>query len=300
MESRRLAALGVLLVIVVVAGSFLVGLLIAPSPDRTPVVSQDQHTSVAPDTVAAAERERAAFIDAERRNTVEAYRQFSAAYPASPQLAEAMKRAEAIGGDAAGQAITAALAAGKIEAEVTGNGIDQVSLRARNRTGHQLRVVIPVGTYFICRGSAQNMVSRCEAVLDLPHDQWQTATVSTACANMHRDVPEAESKFRIAAAPNSAELKRAMAQVPPGLDYETVQALVWILTDNANYDDLGTLIGGYGGRLIGENEAVRALQLIDAAGISITRKRIWRDRQMLLNGLTDEGLKQWWQQKLGR
>ena len=68
--------------------------------------------------------------------------------------------------------------------------------------------------------------------------------------------------------------------------------------NNASYSDLGTLVYGspYGGRrAINEYEAARAMQLCQEAGIDITGKRIWRDRNRILGGLTDQGLRSWLQ-----
>lgn len=81
------------------------------------------------------------------------------------------------------------------------------------------------------------------------------------------------------------------------------QAAVWIVTDNADYDDLGTLVSRpiyqiFGGtRIINEYEAARAMKICDEAGIDITRKAIWRDREEIIKGLTDKKLKYWLQEK---
>jgi hypothetical protein len=82
---------------------------------------------------------------------------------------------------------------------------------------------------------------------------------------------------------------------------ETRQAAVWIVTDNADYDDLGILVAsqfGFGGsRVINEPETARAMRICDEAGINITRKRIWNDKETILQGLTDGELKKWLQEK---
>ena len=60
-------------------------------------------------------------------------------------------------------------------------------------------------------------------------------------------------------------------------------------------DDLGTLVGGFGfgPRLIKEDDAVRAMRLVDAAGIDITTKAIWQDRTSLFHSVTDPALGEW-------
>lgn len=81
------------------------------------------------------------------------------------------------------------------------------------------------------------------------------------------------------------------------------QTVVWIITDNADYGDLGTLVQRsmfqiYGGtRLIEEYEAAMAMKLCDEAGIDITKKSIWRDRNRILEGLKNKDLRNWIQEK---
>lgn len=79
------------------------------------------------------------------------------------------------------------------------------------------------------------------------------------------------------------------------------QAAVWIVTDNADYDDLGILVAsqfGFGGsRVINEPETARAMRICCEAGIDITRKRIWNDKRTIFRGLTEGELKKWLEEK---
>jgi hypothetical protein len=82
------------------------------------------------------------------------------------------------------------------------------------------------------------------------------------------------------------------------VDREVRQAAVWIVTDNADYYDLGILVVsqfGFGGsRVIREPEAAAAMRLCDRAGINLRRKAIWRDRERILSGLDEQPeLKEW-------
>ena len=82
-----------------------------------------------------------------------------------------------------------------------------------------------------------------------------------------------------------------------GVSYGTRQAAVWIVTDDANYYELGELVAGFNGfggsRVINEGEAARAMKICAEAGIDITHKRIWADRQFILRGLNDADSKKW-------
>ena len=89
----------------------------------------------------------------------------------------------------------------------------------------------------------------------------------------------------------------------PGFLFTVRQAAVWIVTDNASYSDLATLVmssdGSGGTRVINEYEAARAMQLCDQANIDITRKAIWKDKLTILHGLHDASLKGWLQANIG-
>ena len=54
-----------------------------------------------------------------------------------------------------------------------------VCLRVRRTVDRPLRVVIPVGTFFDCRGSAQNMIATASSTIDL-NDEWQILLVFAA------------------------------------------------------------------------------------------------------------------------
>ena len=80
--------------------------------------------------------------------------------------------------------------------------------------------------------------------------------------------------------------------------YAVCQAAVWIVTDNADYGRLGTLVsrrgdGFQGKRLINAYETVYAMKICDKAGINIKLKSIWSDRSSIYMSLKDVDLKKW-------
>lgn len=77
-----------------------------------------------------------------------------------------------------------------------------------------------------------------------------------------------------------------------GASYLTVQAAVWIVTDNADYDELGTLQLG-SSRAIGVDPTVQAMWHCEQAGIDIKKKLIWTDRAFLAKNVRDTKLKSW-------
>jgi hypothetical protein len=191
----------------------------------------------------------------------------------------------------------------KIEVKVQGSGIESINVSLRKRIPEPITARIPVGTYFASANSgAQNMVTTSEERVRLNSDEWMDVSPAAACANRPLDIPDEEVSFSVRRLPQQGELAKLMPVLEKaGVDSETRQAAVWIITDDADYDDLGTLVAsqfGFGGsRVINELETARAMKICEEAGINIRYKRIWGDRAMILEGLQDEELKKWLQGK---
>jgi hypothetical protein len=232
--------------------------------------------------------------------TEESLQKFIAAYPGHEKETEVQAVLKDI---VEGKDIVDLLREKKVEAKVQGGGIESVSVSLRRRVPYAITARIPVGTYFVsANSSAQNMVATAESRVRLDSDDWLEVSPEAACANRPLDIPTGEDSFSIRRSPHQAELARLMPVLEKaGVDVETRQAAVWIITDDADYDDLGTLVAsqfGFGGsRVINELETARAMKICEEANINIRSKRIWSDRQMILAGLQDEELKKWLQGK---
>ena len=131
----------------------------------------------------------------------------------------------------------------------------------------------------------------------LTDDEWQSFYVAAACANRPLAIPTGEDRFAVRRSPQQADLVRLVARLDEtGVGYTTRQAAVWVVTDDASYSDLGILVN-YASRVINEEEAARALQLLDEATVDITKKRLWRDRETIIAGLPGGELKSWLQNR---
>lgn len=188
---------------------------------------------------------------------------------------------------------------GKIEIKTQGEGIESVSISIRKIVPYPITVQIPVGSFFVsAKSSAQNMVVTAQRKVQLTNNDWETLSVPGACANRPRDIPGGDDSFSVQRSPFQDELARLMPVLnKAGVGYSTRQAAVWIVTDDADYNDLGILVNRsqydyYGGtRAINEVAAARAMKICADAGIDIYSKRIWSDRQEILEGLKDPKLK---------
>lgn len=190
-----------------------------------------------------------------------------------------------------------------VEIRTAGSGIESVTVEVRKLVDGPVVVRIPVGSFFVsASAAAQNMVATSARTVTLTTNAWRTVSVPTACANRPRDIPESNDTFTVERSPSQADLARLMPVLEKAnAGYAVRQAAVWIVTDNADYDDLGILVlsaTGFGGsRVIGEAEAAQAMKLCSDAGIDVTLKAIWSDRPRILSELAPGSLKTWLAQK---
>jgi hypothetical protein len=257
---------------------------------------QGKHRSVIPELLPALKTSQKPYLAALKQGTGSSLQTFLTDYPGHVNTEEVRRALKEI---TTGRDIVDLIRERKIEVDSQGSGIESVSLRVRKRVPYALTVHIPVGTFMVSANpSAQNMVTTAATVVRLETDEWQDVSPEAACANRPLDIPGSEDKFTVQRSPHQEELARLMPVLgQAGADTETRQAAVWIVTDDADYDDLGTLVNssfGIGGsRVINELEAAKAMKVCADAGIDITGKRIWNDKQSILEGLTDDGLKKW-------
>ena len=242
---------------------------------------------------------RAAYNAALRTGTEASLSQFLTDYPGHENESDAQLAIKDI---TEGRDIVDLLKEKKIQIETQGSGIRNVNVRVRKLVPYSLTVHVPIGSYFVStRQSAQNMVTTAESKVRLTTDNWQSVSVPAACANRPRDIPGSRDTFTVQRSPHQKELARLMPVLrKAGVSFDVRQAAVWIVTDNADYGDLGILVSGFGGfgpRVIDEEDAARAMQICEEAGIDIKRKAIWGDRQRILNGLEARELKIWLERK---
>jgi hypothetical protein len=225
-----------------------------------------------------------------RVGTEASMKTFLADYPGHEAAAAGQQALEEI---SVGRDVVDLLNARKIEIEAWGNDIWSVDLRVRKLVPYPLTVRIPVGTFFsAANASRQNMIATAATEIRLETGDWKRDSVDAACANRLRVIPNHDDSFTIERSSHEAELAKLMPLLnKPWIDPATKQAAIWIVTDDADYNDLGRLVVIsnllHPRRVINELSAARAMRICEEAGFDITRKRIWNDRQTILRRLAD-------------
>jgi hypothetical protein len=190
----------------------------------------------------------------------------------------------------------------QITASITGVSMDAIALHVTSISSEPLEIHIPAGTYFLAENpSVQNMVARHAVNTTLDQGETIDIKVEAACASLHLAAPGPTDTFAMVRASELPEMGKVIAQLnKTRVDYPVEQAAVWIVTDDASYDELGMLVGGspFGAPLILEEDAVRAMMLVEQAGVDIQKYSIWGDRYALLTEVTDPDLVDWLSEQL--
>jgi hypothetical protein len=174
----------------------------------------------------------------------------------------------------------------QIEVQVQGNQITDVILHVRRIVPYPVAVHIPVGTCFAAASTkVQNMVSMADCEIRTTDNGWRNVNIPVACMNIAKAIPVKTDSLSVSHLVPQTELAKLLpvlgrAQVRAAIR----QAAVWIVTDNANEQSLQTLKQSFYKQgcvticqsSIGMPEIVRAMMIVEAAGIDVTRKNIWR------------------------
>lgn len=187
----------------------------------------------------------------------------------------------------------------EIAIQAQGSGIDEVFVRITKLVSQPITVRIRAGTFFVSSDpSAQNMVTTRDTAVPLVSSH-ASISLAAACASRPLHIPTSYQTFTVQ--PASGELtKVAEALQHETTDFGTRQAAIWIVTDDANYFDLGILHDG-ARQIIGTLQAARAMKICDDAGIDITRKAIWWHRGLIFSSAAvtaDPDLQNWYSKRL--
>ncbi len=197
---------------------------------------------------------------------------------------------------APGTNITDLLDGGTIELVARGESIQAVNLSIANLADRTIAVTVPIGMYLDSEGGGfQSMITTRAAEVSIPPNRTVLFDVQAACADIDLDVPVNADLFGTIGDSPYPVLVPALTRLDAsGATIDAKQSAVWIVTDDASWEDLGTLVQTFdSARAVNENEAIAAMRAVDEAGMDITTAAIWGDRETLLAGATDFSLKSW-------
>jgi len=186
---------------------------------------------------------------------------------------------------------------GSVTFKLTSGAINELGLDLQNETDQALKIDILAGTFFVnSNPKSQNMIVLHPSSLTIEPNGKSDVQLEVACANLHLTEPTKEDIFTIQRTPQTPGLAQIIQKLNSvKVDFPVEQAAIWIVTDNATFDDLGMLVEGsrFGASIINEDDAARAMMLVDDAQIYIQGRAIWGDRAGLAGKVTDAAAAAW-------
>jgi SAM-dependent methyltransferase len=201
-----------------------------------------------------------------------------------------------------------AIESGTVEAEATGNGAESVTVRVRRRKNETLVVTSPVATYFAGGDDTRDMIARRDGWIVLADDDWHEWSLRAVGRQRDRPAPDGRHRLDIRPPGTAPHLEALLYHVQVGTytvadsprlypprTHEIEQVAAWIADDDADYPTLEQIVEDP--RVPAEYAVAFALVFCDLAGVDVTGRQVWADREQVFGVLRDQGLSAWYQIK---
>ncbi|MCZ6505074.1 MAG: hypothetical protein O6834_03715 [Actinobacteria bacterium] len=190
--------------------------------------------------------------------------------------------------------ILEAIDEGHFQVSASAVGPESVDITIRRTRPEPMVITLPVGTYFQTPGRASDLIARRDGVIVLLDDGPQTWQVLARNVRGNLPSPDPQDAFEIRSADERIGMRNVMwlyqgMNLQPALEPVVQQLSLWIASDNPGYDDLAGLASSSPFQV--EEVVALAVAYTDSSGTDVTQKRIWTDRERFVPGLTDPGLR---------
>jgi hypothetical protein len=194
--------------------------------------------------------------------------------------------------------------------------IEKIVVKVNNRRLRPFRIWIPTGTILSPNDrNYQNMLCYMDVSIkvDLLASDIELE-IPVVCTNISKKIPESGLEFNFHKQSENNELNLFIEKLSR-MDikdiesitrfdtptYGVMQSAVWIIADNADYNELGTLVNSgqtiyerlfrtpAGERILGTLDIAAAMVLLKKCGVDIESKRIWNDRFYIYKENLQEG-----------
>ena len=202
-----------------------------------------------------------------------------------------------------------AIESGLVEVEARGAGAEAVTLRVRRTGNDPIVITSPVAAYFDAE-DARDMIARRDGWLVLGDDGWHEWTLRAVGRQRNLEPPDAGDRLAVRPPSTAPVIENLLLEIQAGTytvsNSPTLypprtpvmeQAAVWIADGDADYASMAPRIAGP--MLPPQYAAAFALVFVDRAGIDVTRRRVWADREQVFGRLRDQGLRIWYRLKAG-
>jgi len=200
-------------------------------------------------------------------NKLSRYHEFIESYPRSKYVSEVKQRIEEIENQRLTLTLFEAIEKKYVLFSAWGKNIESSNIEIKNVSELNLNLTIPLGTYLGANSNSyQNMILTKAQNIVLDAENTVKSTVSTACMNMYRSIPKSSNDFGITQLPDNDLRTKVIKELNRGnYSFRIIQAAIWIVTDNASYEAMGTLKNNDGTRVINNQDYTAASAIVNRA-----------------------------------
>jgi len=213
-----------------------------------------------------------------------------------------------VGGDVlADHDLFDAIEDGVVEVEAVGDGADAVTVRIRRTGPVPIVVTSPAAVHFTAVG-ARDMIARRDGWIVLVDDAWHDWSIRAIGRQANHAPPGPDAPLAMLAPTTEPLLEELLSRIQigtytvddsptlyPPRTQEVEQAAVWIVDGDLDYDTLARDVDAQ--RIPAEYAVAFALVFCDLAGVDVTTREVWNDRERVFRMLRDQGLSAWYQIK---
>lgn len=226
--------------------------------------------------------------------SADAMHQFIADFPGHVRQSQARTAAT----DLAGRDLFDLVREKKLQFKAAAAGAEAVTISVLRNTPHPLLATVAPGTLVVPRNAGwRQLVITAPTRLLIKDVHWVEHAASAVSLQPQRVLRSSPDSYVLRPVGEQAPLTRLAAGIAEaGASQDVANASVWIASANADLAGLAALARQAGLHPPNMATAASAMQLVDRAGISITSKAVWRDRQKIAEALPAGEARAWLEQ----
>jgi len=155
---------------------------------------------------------------------------------------------------------------GMISVMINPKSISESNIDITNKSGAPLNITVESGTYLLSASEAkQNMLITNPRKFTLAAGKTETFLLDTACMNIKRAIPGPNDSYSVDKLGSNNLLTKAVDYFGENNteSFALIQAVVWIITDNANSEQMKSLRTSTGQYVIGFPDFSSAVSIVN-------------------------------------
>jgi len=197
---------------------------------------------------------------------------------------------------------------GVVQVELSGADERNITVRIRRTNEQDVVITSLAGAYFRSGGGTRDMIARRDGWITLTKDGWHNWPIRAVARQPSGLTPDRDDRLELLRRATVPAIQALMLSIQTGTyfindspalyaprTFGMEQAAVWVADADLDYETISRNING--DRLPPPYAVAFALVFCDLAGVDVTSRQVWKDREAIFAGLREESLDVWFQSK---